>query len=117
LGDIVEDTVCWGHVTGVEEINHLPFADNWEGTADIEDTSDAERVAIDSGEYLQTIDFVHTGTETVTILKNKYGTGDAGVVLKYRHGATIEDTSVAEWLTYSGPFASLGYVQVRIEHS
>jgi len=42
------------------------------------------------------------------------GTGD-NVVLKYRHGATPAACVAAGWNTYTVPFVSLGYVQVRLE--
>ena len=58
---------------------------------------------------------VDTGADTVTLFQNLYdGTGD-DAVMKYRHGATPAECVVAAWNTYTVPFASLGYVQVRLE--
>jgi hypothetical protein len=37
------------------------------------------------------------------------------VTLKYRHGNTIAACEAASWNTYTIPFTSLGFVQVRIE--
>jgi hypothetical protein len=68
-----------------------------------------------SGQYMESNSVVHTGEVEVTIVKNKYGTGDAEVIVKYRHASAAEDVSAASWTTYTDPFESLGYVQVRVE--
>jgi hypothetical protein len=49
---------------------------------------------------------IYTGEADIELLQNEYGTGDI-LLLKYRHGNT--------WKTYGTPFASLGYIQLRVE--
>lgn len=56
---------------------------------------------------------VNTGIEQVTLLQNQYKAGDA-VSLWYRHAANGLDCESAEWISYGGGFASLGYVQVKL---
>jgi hypothetical protein len=102
-------------VTGVEEQYVRTFTDNWSGTGAISGEDDEEKISLEGGQYMETDDVVHTGLVTVTIQKNKYGTGDALVNLKWRRGATVEETMLAEWNVYSAPFESTGYVQVRVE--
>ena len=109
----IEGATCWGHVTGVLETNVRTFASNWTGTGAIENSGDAERLALNSAEYMEG-EVVNTGTKTVQLLQSNYSAGDT-VVLKYRHGATYEDCIVAGWNTYVSSFVSLGYVQVRVE--
>jgi hypothetical protein len=115
--EIITGTVCWGHVTGVTEDNVLTFSGNWAGTGDIVNpgAADNEEIELDEAQYMQISGVVQTGINTVTIQKNKYGAGDAAVVLKYRHGATVAACQAAAWNTYVAPFASAGYVQVRVE--
>ena len=55
-----------------------------------------------------------SGSTTVTLLQNNYSAGDT-VILKYRQGATDTACTSASWITYTVPFASSGYAQVRIE--
>jgi hypothetical protein len=57
---------------------------------------------------------VNTGAYTVDIYQNLYdGTGD-DVDLDYRHGVDATACEAASWNNYTGPFTSLGYVQVRL---
>ncbi len=57
---------------------------------------------------------VFTDVLTTELLQNHYAAGDA-VTLKYRHGADEAACLAASWNTYTAPFSSLGYVQVRLE--
>jgi len=105
--------VVWGHITGALEDNIRTFAGNWTGTGAIENSGDAERVALEAGEYMVG-EVVDTGTQTVELLQNEYAVGD-DVTLEYRHGATRAACEAAGWNAYTVPFASLGFVQVRLE--
>jgi hypothetical protein len=96
------------------EDNVLTFATHWTGTGTIENTGDAERVALDATEYMESA-VVHVGTLTTEILQNHYQAGDT-VTLKYRHGASEAACLAASYVTYTIPFMCLGYVQVRIEY-
>ena len=106
-------TTAWGHVTGVIETNVRTFAGNWTGTGEIQNSGDSERIALNSGEYMES-EVINTGSVTVTLLQNNYSAGDT-VILKYRQGATDTACTSASWITYTVPFASSGYAQVRIE--
>jgi len=108
--------MCWGHDTAVTEKYKMAFIEHWSGTGDIDNEGDAERLILDTGEYMNALEAVHSGAVTVTMLMNKYGTGDATVVLKYKHGATEEDAAAASWTVYSAPFESLGYIFARVEY-
>jgi hypothetical protein len=57
---------------------------------------------------------VNTGAVAIKLLQNVYAAGDT-VALKYRHGASQAACEAAGWLTYTEPFTSLGFVQVRME--
>lgn len=59
---------------------------------------------------------VITGSVTVELLQNNYLSGDT-VTLKYRHGVDEATCLAASYNTYSAPFVSDGYVQVRLEAS
>jgi hypothetical protein len=50
----------------------------------------------------------------VEIATNVYATGDS-VAVFYRHGATEGACLDANWIAYTVPFDSLGYIQVRLE--
>lgn len=110
----IAGTTCWGHETGVAETNTRTFAGNWTGTGSIENSGDTERVKIDSGEYMES-EVVETGSVNVQLLQNIYRPADTST-LKYRHGVSVVACQGAGWNSYSVPFASDGYVQVRIEN-
>lgn len=59
-------------------------------------------------------EIVYTGNYQVTLLQNVYATGE-DILLRYRHGNTVENCLAAEWNNYTSPFSSLGYVQIRVE--
>jgi hypothetical protein len=100
-------------VTGVTEANVRTFAGNWTGTGTITGSGDSEKVCLDPGEYMVSEVF-QTGANIIVILQNEYSQGDYAV-LKYRHGTTQSACEAASWNLYSGQFASLGYVQIRLE--
>lgn len=114
--NVIEGTTCWGHQTGVEEDNAYTFAGDWTGTGAVEGSGDNEYIYLDASEYMQMVDCVHTGEVTVTAQINKYVAGDTVDIL-YRHGASAAACAAAEWSAYSAPFASLGYVQLKLERT
>lgn len=95
------------------EDNTRTFSGNWTGTATVVGSGDSERIEFASGQYMVS-EVVETGTLNVILDINKYGLGNE-VTLKYRHGATQSACEAASWNNYTGQFASLGYVQVRLE--
>lgn len=100
-------------MTGVTETNVRTFASNWTGTGTIAGSGDAETISL-TEEQNMVSEVVNTGTVTVQLLINVYAAGDT-VTVKYRHGATQVACEAAEWTDYVTPFASLGYVQARLE--
>lgn len=113
FGEIV-GSICWGHVTGVTEDVAEAFSERWYGTGLIYGTSDAERMAVNSGEVMYS-GITATGVKDIALTQNGYdGTGD-DVTLEWRTGATYMgcfDSPV--WTEYSAPFRSLGYIQVKL---
>jgi hypothetical protein len=110
---LITGTTTWGHDTGVLEANVRDFTGNWSGTGAITGTGDSERVELESGEYLEG-EVVITGGLTVELLQNTYAAGDT-VTLKYRHGVDYDTCIAASYVTYTAPFLSDGYVQIRLE--
>ena len=110
---VIQGSACWGHSTGVAEDNTRTFTGNWTGTGAIENAGDSERLALESGEYMES-EVVNTGSRHVLLYQNVYNTGD-DVTLKYRTGATQAACEAAGWSVYSGSFLSDGYVQIRLE--
>lgn len=114
----ITGTVTWGHDTGVTETNVRDFSGNWTGTGSVSGAGDAEILSLDAGEYMES-EVVNSGSETITVTKDKYGSGGmgtAGITVKYRTGATVAVCEAASWTAYSTPFSSLGYFQVRVEN-
>jgi hypothetical protein len=110
---LISGTACWGHSTGVTQENTRTFASNWTGSGEITGTGDTERIELNEGEYMES-EVVDTSTMMVELDQNFYNSGN-DVLLKYRHAATYEDCIAASYSTYTEPFESLGYVQIRIE--
>ena len=108
-----QGSVTWGHDTGVVEDNVRDFAVNWTGTGAISGAADAEKLELETGEYMES-ELVETGVRNVQLLQNNYQAADT-VTLKYRTGATDVDTLAAAWQVYAGIFISAGYVQIRVE--
>jgi len=112
---LITGTTVWGHDTGVTETNIRDFNGNWTGTGSIENSGDTERIALESGQYMES-EVVITGALTVQLLQNTYASGDT-VTIKYRHGVDETACLAASYQTYSSPFTSDGYVQIRLEAS
>lgn len=111
----ITGTTCWGHSTGVTQTNTRTFNTNWTGTGAISGSGDSEKISLDSGEYMES-EIVNTGSVTVTVATNNYTAGDT-VTVSYRTAATEGGVSGASYSTYSAPFASSGYVQVKVSSS
>lgn len=107
-------SICWGHDTGVTEDTVSNFQYNWFGTGTIENAgvADTERIALFSGEYMMS-EIVDTGAVDVQLDYNHYAAGDT-ITLEYRTGATAAATTGAAWQSYVAPFASSGFVQIKI---
>jgi hypothetical protein len=108
-----QGTICWGHLTGVTETNKRAFRFHWSGTGTIDGTGDAEKVTLLSGQYMES-EICDTGIKSVILKQNFYIAGDT-ILLRYRHGTTPANCTIASWNTYSSSFVSLGYVQIRID--
>lgn len=104
--------ITWGRVTGVVEPNVVPFTGHWTGTGSIDGTGDSEELVLASGQVM-TSDVNYTGAQMVELLTNHYQAGDT-VLLEYRTGADAAAVSAASWTTYSLPFLSANYVQLRL---
>lgn len=91
------------------------FQNNWTGTGTIENAgvADTERLALTAGQNMVS-ETVYTGATTTSVLTNVYAAGDS-VTVSYRHGASQADCEAADWVPYTVPFVSLGYVQVKVE--
>jgi len=109
----ISGSAVWGHVTGVTQSNVRTFTGNWTGTGTIENSGDAERIALHSAQYMEG-EVVNTGIKTVSLSQNVYDAGDMAII-KYRHGVDSASCLAASWNNYTVPFGSLGYVQIRIE--
>ncbi len=109
---LIVGTTAWGHVTGVTETNVRTLAGNWTGTGTISGVGDAEKLTL-SAAQVETSEVVNSGARTVSLKYNFYAAG-ATVLMEYRHGATEAACLVASWNTYSVPFSSLGFVQIRL---
>lgn len=109
----IEGSTCWGHITGVIETNIRTFTGNWTGTGIIENAGDAERLALETTEYMIS-EVVYTTARMVELDQNHYDPSGDNVNLDYRHGATQAECEAAAWNDYTVPFNSLGYVQVRV---
>ena len=95
------------------EDNVRTFTDNWTGTGAIEGAADAEKLALETTEYMIS-EVVNTGARHVELLQNNYDETGDNVTMEYRHGATQVACEAEEWIAYAVPFESLGYVQIRM---
>lgn len=110
---MTEGSTTWGHDTGVVETNIRDYTGNWSGTGSISGSGDAEKMTLSAGQYMNS-EVVITGTVFVKLETGKYQAGDS-VTIKYRHGDSEAACLAASFQTYSSPFDSLGYVQMRLE--
>ena len=100
----------------MKETNVRDFTGNWTGTGTIEGVDDAEKIKLDDTEYMES-EVVFTGVRTMQITQNFYdGTGD-DVTITYRHADTDVGVEAAEYVAYTEPFDSLGYVQIKVTHT
>lgn len=106
-------TVCWGHSTGVTQLNTRTFAADWTGTATASGAGDAQILTFYPSENMES-KVVQTGVARVVVAQNVYQQND-NVVIKYRHGASVAACQAASWSTYTVPFVCLGFMQVRLE--
>jgi hypothetical protein len=90
------------------------FNNNWigDGTIINPGVADTEALQLGSGQSM-TSEIVQSDKRQVEILYNTYDTGD-NITLEYRHGLTDGACQAAGWNTYTGPFISLGFIQVRV---
>jgi hypothetical protein len=112
MSEIIGST-SWGHTTSTQEGNVRTFSGNWTGTGFVTGTGDSEKILLSSQAYMES-EIVNTGANSINLYQNRYTGGNTGV-LKYRSGSTVVNCQAAEWETYSGSFASLGYAQIRME--
>jgi len=98
----------------VEDVTRT-FADYWTGTGAIDAASDLETIELDDGEYMES-EVVDTESYTIRLRANVYRPGDDPVI-QYRTGATEGACLAAGWTSYTVPFSSLGFSQVRIENT
>lgn len=112
---IISGTTCWGHSTGVTEVNTRTFAGHGSGTATITGSGDSEKLVFMPGQYWE-FEQVNTGEETITITQNQYEAGD-DVTIKYRTGADQAACSAASYSTYTVPVESSGIFQVKLERA
>jgi hypothetical protein len=107
-------SVCWGHHTDVTEDNNVDFIVNWIGNGIIENNStDSEIIGVTLGKPANS-EIVKTGNMLVTLTQNKYASGNTATI-KYRTAATQEAVLLLSWTTYTVPFVSSNWVQVRLE--
>jgi regulation of enolase protein 1 (concanavalin A-like superfamily) len=104
---------CWGHVTSVTEENTKTFSSDWAGTGSITGSGDSEAIELDADEYME-LEATYTGSENVTISVNSYQSGTGNYYLEYKTSASAAGLSSASWLSYTGLFSSLGYMQLRV---
>lgn len=110
----IAGTTVWGQATGTSETNVRTFATNWTGTGTISGSGNAEKVTFMTSQYEES-EIVNTSTNTISLRYNQYASGDSFTV-KYKTAATVAGIAGASWTTYSTPFTSLGYTQIRIEY-
>lgn len=103
----------WGHITSVVEDNVRTFATNWSGTGNISGAGDSETMCVTPIQYMES-EIIQTNPVSIELLINNYQAGDTATI-KYRTGATGASCQGASWISYTVPFESLGFVQVRIE--
>jgi hypothetical protein len=96
----------------VLEVNTRTFATHWTGTGTIENTGNSERIVLEAGESM-TSEIVETNTGEWEALQGEYQEADT-VLLEYRTGNSEANCESASFATYTTPFESLGFVQLRI---
>lgn len=107
-------TICWGHDTGVEEINIHDFSGKWSGTGYIAGAGDAEALFLEEGEYMESETW-NIGARRIKVQLDKYGSGFGDPHIKIKDGASQAACEADSWEDYVGPYVSAGWVKVRIE--
>lgn len=109
----VTGSTCWGY-TQAGETNIRAFT-NWTGTGSVENTGDAERIVLLSGQNMES-ETVNTGAGTVTFTIGKYQSSHTPPYIKYRTGATASACEAASLQDYPGAqgFTSLGYARAYV---
>ena len=105
-------STTWGHVTGVTETNTAHIYGNWTGTGTISGSGDSETIVLDATEYMIS-EVVNTGAKTIELDQNHYASGN-DVNMDWRTGATAVACEADDWNDYTAPFASEGFVQVKL---
>lgn len=82
------------------------------GSAEVEYSEDAERIAFDTGDYAES-EVWNVGAMLVGIYPNYYAEGD-DFTIYYKTGVSEDACNSDTWHEYTGPFNSLGYVKVRV---
>jgi hypothetical protein len=106
-------TVCWGHDSGVVEINIRDFTGNWAGSGSIVFAGDAEKVLLYSGQEMisETWDI---GFGRVKITIDKYAAGFGAPVVQYKSGNSKANCEADIWRDYIGSFVQDGWVKVKV---
>ena len=108
-------TWVWGHDSGVTEDFTGDFADG-SGTGTVAGTGDDETVCIEIGQDW-TLPAVNTGNRMIEITYDQYQSGSGTGTIEYRTASTKAACLTAGWNTYTVPFTSSGWVQVRMSKS
>lgn len=108
-----EGTVCWGHVTGVEESWARHLQGNWTGDGTISGSSDAEKMELDFGQEMVS-EARHTNRGTFVLKQNYYQSG-IGAILYYRTAVAKFLLDEESWSLYDESITSLGWVQLKLE--
>lgn len=107
-------SVCWGHVTGVTQDNTRTFVTNWTGTGTISGSGDAEIVELAEGQYVESeVINIEAGLKEINL--DDYQSGSGAVIVKYKDGSSVANCEADTWNTYSVPYTSEGYSQIRLE--
>jgi len=110
---IISGSTCWGHDTGVTEDNTRDFSGNWTGTGTISLSGDSEIITLNPGEYMESEVIQISGQIQVNL--NSYAPEDASgpaATVEYKTGS--DAGSLGSYQTYSAPFTSDGYVQIKV---
>jgi hypothetical protein len=87
---------------------------NWTGTGTVTGSGDNEKLVIQEGQQMTSEPVDTEGVVTIEVLLNVYGSGDS-VPLYYKTGNSIVNMDANSWMLYSTPFASQGFVRLKLE--
>jgi ribosomal protein S13 len=111
----LEGSATWGYDTGVTEDNILDFSAYWSGTGEVKGSGDGEFLSVGVGEYMELTNPWNFGTGKCVFDITKYEAPGGSITRKYKTGTDSSDCEADTWNTYSVPFDSEGYVQLRVE--